>query len=137
MNTDALATIRRILRRRNDLTFVDETNTIVVPTSSSDGYEIAIRREPPGFYHVWLGGWHDDVDFADEAVEWFTLGLVKTTRLRIDYRGSFAYRWSVEILEDASWKFRTGLMIPPIIFWRKRRSEFFHNDYFSDLTDVC
>lgn len=73
-------------------------------------------------------GWHEEFDDTEEALNVFALGLSNECRLRECRRGSFAYKWTVEYLENGEWieQSTTGLLLFP--FWMKKSVRYLQND---------
>jgi len=98
----------------------------VLPTSDS-GFEVGLEVDRDTFT-VFFDGWHEVFDNEAEALNCLAFGLSDECRLKEYRRGSFAYKWTIESLEDGKWLERgtTGLFIFP--FWKEPQIRYLQND---------
>lgn len=96
---------------------------------------VTITKNSSDSYTVFFNGWHEDFESPEEASNVFALGLSDECRLREYRRGEFAYKWTVESLEEGKWEEQstTGLFIFP--FWRTRRLHYLQNKLLSQNKD--
>ena len=117
----AIACIVEKLKKYPELSFKLEANTIAVKPADADGFAVWLS-ERDGGYTVGFDGWHEEFENEEAALNCFAFGLSGKCRLKVDYRGSFPYRWTVEAAVEEGWATdsTTGLLIFP--FWRRRRT---------------
>ena len=83
--------------------------------------------EAPGRYTVAFEGWHEDFTTEAEALECVAFGLSDACRLRVERRGAFRYRWTVEAREAGEWRADSTTGLLPFPFWRPRTVEYRQN----------
>lgn len=105
------------------LRYTEAGGRIVVPAATPEGFDVWINER----LVVGYGGWHEELDTEDEALACFAFAFSGRCRLKVTLRGTFAYRWTLESLEDGRWveESTTGLLFFP--FWRSRRVEYRRN----------
>ena len=119
------------LKRRLDTLpnarYKSDAHSITVFPNDTDGFEVSITRNSENSYTVSFNGWHEDFEDVEETINVFGLGLSDECRLKEYRRGNFAYKWTVETLENGQWleHSTTALLIFP--FWRKRQTHYLHN----------
>jgi hypothetical protein len=116
--------VRDSLRTKQaDLRYTEANGTIVVHAPASNGFEVSISED----LIVGYDGWHEHFDTLEKALECFAFGFVDRCRLKVTYRGTFAYKWTLESLKDGQWieDSTTGLLFFP--FWRAPRVEYRQN----------
>ncbi|WP_339911212.1 hypothetical protein [Symmachiella dynata] len=116
---DPFAIIRDKLTQRN-VDFVDEQDSISVPSQTLDGFPVYFCLSDP-MYVVSLGGWHGHFKDADAALKIFFLGLTSHLRLCVTSRGSWEYRWKVEICDENQWQEMGTDIVPFFPFWKAKR----------------
>jgi hypothetical protein len=94
--------------------------TITIEPCDKDGFSVWLCNEG-GSYTVGFDGWHEEFDSEEQALNCFAFGLSGDCRLKVVFRGSFAYRWTVESKTNGAWRedSTTGLLVFP--FWRRPR----------------
>lgn len=133
-----MSVIEKIAQRLNDHhpAFSTEVtvDTITVTPSNENGFLVQFRVVNDSFI-VSFDGWHEEFDTEVEALNCFGFGLSEVCRLKILYRGSFAYRWTVESKNQGEWVVdsTTGLLLFP--FWRRYRVVYRSNGRHSIATD--
>ncbi len=122
----AVERIAKRLQRHPDLVYRMSGGTVTVEPPTANGFAVSLT-EDAGKWVVGFGGWHEHFSSEDEAVNCFAFGLSDSCRLRVHYRGSFPYRWTVEARAGDGWRedSTTGLMFFP--FWRRSRVEYRQN----------
>jgi hypothetical protein len=122
----AIACIVEKLKKYPELSFKLEANTIAVEPTSPDGFAVWLS-ERDGGYTVSFDGWHEEFESEEAALNCFAFGLSDKCRLKIEYRGDFPYRWSVEGANGDGWvtDSTTGLLFFP--FWRRLRTVYRQN----------
>ncbi|MHB1423131.1 MAG: hypothetical protein ACYC3I_08045 [Gemmataceae bacterium] len=115
----AIERIMEKLQRLPDLNYQVASGTITVDPSTAQGFVVSLT-ESNGEYSVRYEGWHEHFASEEEALACFAFGFSDRCRLRIELRGSFPYRWTVEQRTEKGWQevSTTGLLIFP--FWRRR-----------------
>jgi hypothetical protein len=124
---DAIAELKRRLAGRPELVLTERPpDYIEVAAPVSGGFRVALAVEQAG-YTVHFAGWHEHFESAREALNCFTYGLLGKCRLRVLYRGSTAYKWTLEHFRDGRWvaEGTTGSILFP--FWRRRREVILSN----------
>ncbi|MBK6980714.1 MAG: hypothetical protein IPH30_03675 [Betaproteobacteria bacterium] len=123
---DALAEIRTRLLKYPALRVEESENSITVLPLDSAGFPVSIHVADEEVV-VAFAGWHEHFESAEEALDCFAFGLSRECRLKVFTRGGFAYRWTVESLENGNWAedSTTGLLFFP--FWRRREVVYFQN----------
>ena len=128
--------IEELTRRLNNLPvarYESDQSSITVFPNNTDGFTVSLTRNA-NTCTVFFNGWHEDFENPDEAVAVFGFGLSDGCRLREYRRGGFAYKWTVESLEQGQWKedSTTGLLIFP--FWRRSEVHYLQNKLVSTRT---
>lgn len=109
----------------------DDSSITVLP-NDADGFEVTLIKNSANSYTVFYNGWHEDFEDVEETINVFGLGLSDECRLKEYRRGNFAYKWTVETLEDGRWceQDTTALLLFP--FWRKSQVRYLQNRLLSD-----
>lgn len=116
--------VRDLLATRlPELRYTESNGTIVVPAPVPGGFDVSVNES----LVVGYDGWHEEFETEDEALACFAFAFSDRCRLKVTLRGSFAYRWTLESLENGQWveESTTGLLFFP--FWRSRRIEYRQN----------
>ncbi len=81
---------------------------------------------------VGYDAWHELFADPEHALECFAFGLSSTCRLRVHSRGSFEYKWTVEVKHGEAWveDSTTGLIFYP--FWRREQIRYRCNTVIND-----
>ncbi|MCS7022659.1 MAG: hypothetical protein NZU63_12635 [Gemmataceae bacterium] len=124
-----MAAVERItewLRRHTELEYHVTSGAVTVKPPNAGGFEVSLVEGESGWI-VSFDGWHEHFTSEKEALDCFAFGLSDRCRLRISYRGSFPYRWTVEERTAEGWSeySTTGLLFFP--FWRRVRVEYRQN----------
>src|SRR5688572_22777878 len=103
--------IRDKLRSYPQLRFEESADCITVPTATPDGFPVSLQQHG-SHYTVSFAAWHEEFDSELEALNCFAFGLSEECRLRVESRGSFDYRWTVQHYRDGGWHddSQTGLI---------------------------
>jgi hypothetical protein len=122
----AIERIKERLQRYPQFVYRVSAGKIVVEPPTPDGFTVSLT-EGVGEWLVEFDGWHEHFTSEEEAVNCFAFGLSDQCRLRVSYRGSFPYRWTVEERTGNGWREEstTGLLFFP--FWRRRRTVYRQN----------
>ena len=88
-----------------------------------DSYAVWLA-ETKDSWTVGFDGFHRHCDSEREAIDLFIYACGDDCRVRVDSRGNFPYRWTVECRDDHGWKpeEETGLFLWP--FWCAKRIEY-------------
>ena len=116
--------VRDSLRTKHaELRYTEANGTIIVHAPTPNGFDVSISED----LIVGYDGWHEHFDSPDKALECFAFGFSDQCRLKVTYRGKFAYKWTLESLVDGQWveDSTTGLLFFP--FWRSPRVQFRQN----------
>lgn len=108
--------------------YESDGSSITVFPNSDDGFEVNLTINNGDSYLVSFDAWHEEMDSENEAVNLFALGLSNECRLKEYRRGSYAYKWTSEFLEEGEWKeySTTALLLFP--FWMKSNVRYRQND---------
>ena len=119
--------LKRRLEQLPDARYESDGNSISVLPNNAHGFNVTLMQNSATSYTVFFNGWHEDFEDVEETVNVFGLGLSNECRLKEYRRGNFAYKWTVETLEDGQWleHSTTALLLFP--FWRKREVHFLQN----------
>jgi hypothetical protein len=122
----AVERVTERLQRHPELVYRVSGGTITVEPPTADGFAVSLT-EGAGEWVVEFGGWHERFTSEDEALNCFAFGLSDRCRLRVHYRESVPYRWTVEERTGEGWRedSTTGLLFFP--FWRQPRVEYRQN----------
>lgn len=109
-----------------DARYESDQSSLTVFPADEDGFTVSLVSDSD-HYTVFFNGWHEDFESAEETTTIFGLGLSNECRLREYRRGDFAYKWTVEFLEDGQWEEQstTGLLLFP--FWRRSQVRYLQN----------
>lgn len=109
-------------------------NRITVFPLDENGFRVSLVDNSPS-YTVYFGdAWHEEYEDVEKALNAFAFGLSDDCRLKVSYRGNFAYAWTAEEKDDdGGWSpcqwigcNETGLLAPPL-FWLKKRYVYLQN----------
>jgi hypothetical protein len=122
----AVQRIAEKLQRYPELAYQIATSTIAIDPPTADGFRVSLT-EGAGEWVVGFDGWHEHFTSEEEALNCFSFGLSDRCRLRVHYRGSLPYRWTVEESTDGGWRecSTTGLL--SFRFWRRIRIKYLQN----------
>lgn len=122
----AIACIVEKLKKYPELSYKLEINAVTVESTDRDGFAVWLSVRDAG-YTVGFEGWHEEFESEEAALNCFAFGLSDKCRLKIEFRGNFPYRWSVEGSTADGWvtDSTTGLLLFP--FWRRRRTVYRQN----------
>jgi hypothetical protein len=102
-------------------------DTIVVDPKTANGFVVSlIERGDKWVVH--FDGWHQHFASEDDAVRCVVFGLSRDCRLKVEYRGSVARRWTVEARTDHGWREDSTVGLLWFPFWRRARIEYRQND---------
>jgi len=124
-----MSAIQRIverLKRHPALKYRVADGTVTVEPIAASGFSVTLT-EGTGEWVVSFDRWHHHCASEEEATQYFVFGLTDRCRLKVRYRGSFPYCWTVEERTGDGWQTvsTTALLCCP--FWRRMRVEYFHN----------
>jgi hypothetical protein len=130
----AILRITEQIHRHPELVYCVSGKTVRVEPPTPDGFPVSLT-EGTGQWVVGLGGWNEHFESEDQALNCFAFGLSDRCRLRVHYRGSFPYRWTVEerIADDWREDSTVGLLFFP--FWRRLRVVYRQNVGISTFDD--
>ena len=116
--------VRESLKTKHaDLRYTEANGAITVHAPKPEGFDVWISEA----LIVGYDGWHEHFDTPEKALACFAFGFSDQCRLKVSYRGKFAYKWTLESLVDGRWveDSTTGLLFFP--FWRAARVEYRQN----------
>ena len=127
----AVARVVDRLRRHPGLTCRVRGTTVTVDPPGPGGFAVSLT-EAGGTWVVGFDGWHEHFRSEAEALDCFAFGLSDRCRLRVEYRGPYPCRWTVEERTAAGWQAdsTTGRVLVP--FWLPRRVEYRQNAVLRD-----
>lgn len=127
--SEFLADVESRLSRRN-ISYRRDADRIVVPAAGESGFDVELLWHG-GEWSVHGAGWHEHCEHAGEAMEYFAIILSDSARLRVESRGGFDYRWTLERRDAESWTELStiGLLLFP--FWRCRTTRYLQNAWWS------
>ena len=132
---DLVEEIKKRLSKYPDARFESDASSITVSPNSPNGFSVALVVNNSSGYTISFEGWHEEFDDEEEALSVFALGLSDECRLQEHRRGAFAYKWTMECLEDGKWiqQSTTGLLVFP--FWMKKSVRYLQNNLLSRAKD--
>jgi hypothetical protein len=132
----AVERIRERLRRNPALKYREAAGAITIEPPTATGFPVTITERADKWV-VAFGGWHEHFATEEEALNCFAFGMSERCRLKVDYRGSFPHRWTVEERTAEGWRgdSSTGLLLFP--FWRRPRVEYRQNAVIRDAEPVA
>ena len=119
--------IKTRLQKYPHAKYESDADSISVFPTSDDGFTVSLTVNQKS-YTVSFNGWHEDFQNEEDALNRFAFGLSSECRLKECWRGSFAYKWTVESKENGEWveDSSTGLFLFP--FWKKKESRYLQNN---------
>jgi hypothetical protein len=122
----AIEQIRQRLSQYPQVRYTTDAGGITIHAPQPDGFDVSLVTSPRG-YTIVFDGWHETFTSETEALHCVAFGLSTACRLRVEYRGATAYRWTVEALEGGQWRpdSTTGLLFAP--WWRRHRVAYRQN----------
>ena len=126
MRMSAIDRIRERLAGYPQASYRVEDRTITIDPATPEGFSVWLTEADDELV-VGFEGWHEHFASEEDALNCFAFGLGDQCRLRIDYRGDFAYRWTVEARAETGWPAdsTTGVVFAP--FWRGKRTTYHRN----------
>ena len=131
---NAIEQIKERLLKYPHVRYEADASSISVLPTSNDGFTVGLEVNRSQ-YTVAFNGWHEVFEKEDEALECFAFGLSDECRLKECRRGNFAYRWTVESLENGNWveDSETGLFISP--FWKPKKVWYLQNKLIASASE--
>ena len=129
--------IKTRLSRYPHIRYESDASSITVFPHSPDGFAVTLVVNDGNLYTISFEGWHEDFEGDDEALTAFAFGLSDECRLKEYRRGNFAYKWTVEYLDDeGQWQEEstTGLLLFP--FWKRSTVCYLQNNLLPRQTVV-
>jgi hypothetical protein len=125
---DAIDQLIAKLARYPEADITRSGSSISIRPPDDAGFTVELLVGADGYTVFFDGGWHEQFDTEDEAINCVGFGLSSSCRLAVTYRGSTPCSWAVQSLQGGDWKTDslTGLLIFP--FWRRPRIVFKQND---------
>jgi len=120
--------IKTRLSRYPHIRYESDASSITVFPHSPDGFAVTLVVNDGNLYTISFEGWHEDFE-GEEALNVFAFGLSYECRLKEYRRGNFAYKWTVEYLDDeGQWQEEstTGLLLFP--FWKRSTVRYLQNN---------
>ena len=125
---DAVDQLVAKLARYPEANVTRAEDSISIRPPSDTGFTVELHVGAARYTVVFDGGWHEEFDTEEEAINCVGFGLSSSCRLAVTYRGSTPNSWAVQSRQGSDWKTDsvTGLLIFP--FWRRPRVVFKQND---------
>ncbi|HEY1421779.1 MAG TPA: hypothetical protein VGG90_13855 [Candidatus Dormibacteraeota bacterium] len=125
---DAIDQLVAKLARYPEAEITRAESSISIRPPRNAGFTIDLHVDADHYSVFFDGGWHEEFETEEEALNCVGFGLSSSCRLTVTYRGSTPCRWAVQSREGGDWKTDsvTGLLIFP--FWRRPRIAFKQND---------
>lgn len=123
---DLIEELTHRLKTIPEARYESDPSSITVFPNDASGFTVGLVKNTD-VYTVFFNGWHEDFEDVEDTMTVFGLGLSDECRLRESRRGDFAYKWTVEFLEDGEWQEQstTGLLFFP--FWRRSNTYYLQN----------
>jgi hypothetical protein len=121
-----LEEIQERLHKYPDVKYEIDTSSISVLPVSNEGFTVRLDVVQDRCT-VSFNGWHEEFQRKDDALNCFAFGLSDECRLEEVRRGNFAYRWTVESMQNGKWvaDSETGFFFFP--FWKKKEVRYLQN----------
>jgi hypothetical protein len=125
---DAVDQLVAKLARYPEANVTRAEDSISIRPPGDTGFTVELHVGAARYTVVFDGGWHEEFDTEEEAINCVGFGLSSSCRLAVTYRGSTPNSWAVQSRQGSDWKTDsvTGLLIFP--FWRRPRVVFKQND---------
>ncbi len=125
-----LAELKQRLEDHPDIRFESSDKQLTIYASGPGGFDISVIDEE-NQVTVYFEGWHQHFDTTEEALQCVGFGLSGESRIKVERRGSTAYRWTLEYRDGDDWKFDglTSLVFYP--FWKTGCVSYLQNHYIS------
>jgi hypothetical protein len=121
----------RLTEKHPELAFKVSGNTLIVKAPVANGFDVWVSDAED--IVVGYDGWHEHFD-PDQEVEaarrCFAIGFSDQVRLKVSLRGTSAYKWTVEVLDNGEWVEDSTTGTVPWAFWLPRRIEYRQNAIF-------
>jgi hypothetical protein len=129
----AIAEIIDRIRKYPSLDYTADENSISIQPADAQGFPVELLQHSWG-YAVYFGEWHEEFKSSDmdEALDCFMLGLSESCRLKVDARGGFPYRWTLEAKHDDRWVAGSEMGLFFFPFWRRRTSMYLQNSFITN-----
>ncbi len=128
---EILHEIEQRLGNYPELKYEIKENSITVFPASDSGFEVTFYAWDPNSYEpyeVHFDGWHEHFVDKDEALNCFVVGLTSECRVKELSRGQKIYKWTLEYVEDGSWKTDSTTSLVFFPFWKKKKVRYLQND---------
>jgi hypothetical protein len=109
----------------------DDARTLTLQPADSNGFTLRLT-ERPGHWTVAYDGWHEEFDSEREALNCFAFGVSAACRLRVEYRGDTAVKWTVESLSNGAWVAHSTVGLLDPFFWRRHSVRYLQNHLIAD-----
>ncbi len=125
---NAIAKLKDKLSQYQNLKYEEDSFRISVPKIKDDGFCVDLIEEGNELV-VYFEGWHEHFDNEFDAFNCFLWGLSLNSRLKVLSRGTFDYKWILEMKMNELWSNQgtTGLIFFP--FWKEKRERILKNDH--------
>jgi len=121
------------LRKYPQIQFEHGDHFIRVHPTTPDGFEVAIEEVWENHFSVSYGRWQQDFYNAEEAADYFLLGLSNRCRLKVQSKDGVPFRWTVEYLDDANWRERSTKSGWSYRFFASATTAYLQNDLVAEI----
>jgi len=101
---------------------------LTVSGSGRDGFNMSVVVEA-GRYALYFDNWMEEVDSEQIARELFEAALRGDARLKVDLRGGRPWQWTLERLENGSWRTESAVNHVTWRFWGRDSTVYLRNTF--------
>ena len=126
---DSINLLQGKLANYPSVTYQVKKNELAVRPSSETGFAVTFSDCDNQFVVTYGGCWHEHFNDLEEAIKCFIFGLSSKCRLKVESKGTFEFRWTLQSRIDDAWSDANviGLFFYP--FWRKTQVKFLQNEF--------
>lgn len=123
-----LADLTQRLERHSDIRFDSSDKRLTIRAKDESGFDITVLDEEFQVT-VYFEGWHNHFQNMEEALQCVGFGLSDKCRIKVDRRGTTAYRWTLEYRDGDNWKpdDSTSLVFYP--YWKTKSVAYLQNHF--------
>jgi hypothetical protein len=127
--TNLIQIVIEKLKKYPQVTYSSTDDSITVEPKNEKGFSVSLGVGSRDII-VSSDFWHEhfEKEEADKALDCFAFMLSDSCRLRIEYRGKKAKRWTIESFENGNWMSDSTTGLLNFNFWSPTRTEYFQND---------
>jgi hypothetical protein len=115
-------------RKHPGSTYSRDGTSITVHPTDAHGFPVSYSLND-GRHTVSYLGWHEEFESQTEALNCFACGLSGECRLQVWKKGTFPYKWVVEIKDgEGNWKESSRVMLLLFPYWKRTAITSLQND---------